>query len=126
MPANSPKELHRLFQDAANNSDLEALVDLYEPDPVFATGPAGAASGREALRSHLSELLARRPRFERVATMKVFEADGIALTCSEWAATTTGPAGSTLEMTGRGTEVARRQPDGTWRLVIDNPWGTGG
>jgi hypothetical protein len=23
----------------------------------------------------------------------------------------------------RGSEVVRQQPDGSWRLVIDNPWG---
>jgi uncharacterized protein (TIGR02246 family) len=124
MPANSPAELHRLFQEAANGADVEALAALYEPDPAFATGPGGAASGCEALRSHLHELLALRPRFERVTTTKVFEAGGIALTCSDWTATATGPGGSAFTMTGRGTEVARRQPDGSWLIVIDNPWGT--
>jgi ketosteroid isomerase-like protein len=24
-------------------------------------------------------------------------------------------------VTGRGTMVSRRQPDGTWRIVLDNP-----
>ncbi len=124
MPATTPAQLHALFQEAANNSDVEALVALYEPDPAFAVQPRGAASGSEALRSHLTELLALRPRFERVTTTKVFEAGDVALTCSDWAATATDPAGSAFTMAGRGTEVARRQPDGTWLLVIDNPWGT--
>jgi uncharacterized protein (TIGR02246 family) len=124
MPAHSPAELHRLFQEAANDADVEALVALYEPDPAFATAARAAAAGREALRSHLSELLALRPRFERVTTTKVFEAGGIALTCSDWTATATGPGGDAVTMAGRGTEVARRQADGSWLLVIDNPWGT--
>ena len=124
MPAHTPAQLHALFQEAANTADVDALIALYEPDPTFAPRPGGSASGGEALRSHLNELLAIRPRFENVTTTKVFEAGDIALTCSDWAATATDPAGSPFTMTGRGTEVARRQGDGTWLLVIDNPWGT--
>jgi uncharacterized protein (TIGR02246 family) len=124
MGAQDPAELHHLFQEAANRADLDGLIGLYEPDPVFATRPGGSASGSEALRSHLTELLAMSPRFEQVTTTKVFEAAGLALTCSDWIATTTDPAGAVVTMSGRGTEVARRQQDGTWLLVIDNPWGT--
>src|ERR1700737_1732686 len=84
--------------------------------------PGGAAAaGSEALRSHLTELLTMWPRFERVTTPKVFEAGGSPLPCSDWAAPATDPGGGIVSMTGRGTEVARRQQDGTWLLVIDNP-----
>ena len=34
------------------------------------------------------------------------------------------PDGNEIPMQGKGTEVLRRQPDGNWRCVIDNPWGT--
>ena len=30
-----------------------------------------------------------------------------------------------VTMSGRTTDVARRQPDGTWRWVIDAPFGVG-
>jgi ketosteroid isomerase-like protein len=33
----------------------------------------------------------------------------------------TAPDGAPIEMTGRGTIVSRRKPDGTWRIVLDNP-----
>jgi ketosteroid isomerase-like protein len=124
MPAQTPAELHALFQQAVNDGTVAELVALYEPDPAFATRSGDPVIGGAALHTHLTELLAGRPHFDRVATTKVFEAGDIALTCSDWSATATDQHGTTVTMTGRGTEVARRQPDGTWLLVIDNPWGT--
>ena len=34
----------------------------------------------------------------------------------------TGPDGKAVSMAGQSTEVVRRQPDGTWRYVVDNPY----
>jgi ketosteroid isomerase-like protein len=31
--------------------------------------------------------------------------------------------GEPVEMSGQGQEVVRLQSDGTWKFVIDNPWG---
>jgi ketosteroid isomerase-like protein len=30
-----------------------------------------------------------------------------------------------VTLTGHNADVLRRQADGSWRFVIDNPWGTG-
>jgi ketosteroid isomerase-like protein len=44
------------------------------------------------------------------------------MTSLRWQLTATGPDGSPISMTGHSAEVARRQPDGSWRFVIDNPF----
>lgn len=124
MPATSPAELHQMFQSAANAHDLDALLALYEPDPVVAEPDGGASAGTAAVTAHLRALLERKPQFDSVVTTKQFNTGEIALICSEWSATATAPDGAAIEMGGRGTEVARRQSDGTWLMVIDNPWGT--
>jgi ketosteroid isomerase-like protein len=36
----------------------------------------------------------------------------------------TEPDGKPINLTGRGTVVLRRQPNGIWLMVIENPWGT--
>jgi hypothetical protein len=36
----------------------------------------------------------------------------------------TGPDGEPVQLAARNADVLRRQGDGTWRFVIDNPWGT--
>jgi ketosteroid isomerase-like protein len=32
--------------------------------------------------------------------------------------------GEPVRLAARNADVLRRQTDGTWRFVIDNPWGT--
>jgi len=54
---------------------------------------------------------------------KLAEAGDIALTTSKWVLEGTGPDGKPMKMEGQSAEVARRQPDGTWLFVIDNPYG---
>ena len=43
---------------------------------------------------------------------------------SDHTITGTRPDGKRISSSARGTEVVRRQADGTWRFVIDNPTGT--
>ena len=56
---------------------------------------------------------------------RVIHASDLALLITEWSITGTEPADITpITLTGRGTIVLRRQSDGTWLMVIENPWGT--
>ncbi|GIJ45547.1 hypothetical protein Val02_24330 [Virgisporangium aliadipatigenens] len=41
----------------------------------------------------------------------------------EWALRGSGPRGP-VDLSGTATDVARRGPDGHWRYLIDNPFGT--
>jgi ketosteroid isomerase-like protein len=55
---------------------------------------------------------------------RVLEAGGLALVAGVWSFTGTGPDGGPVTLTGHNADVLRRQEDGSWRFVIDNPWGT--
>jgi ketosteroid isomerase-like protein len=54
---------------------------------------------------------------------RVLEAGGLALVAGVWSFTGTGPDGAPVRLTGHNADVLRRQGDGSWRFVIDNPWG---
>ena len=123
-PITTPTEMHRHFGKVANLGDAQSLLSLYEPGATIAPPPGSPSSNGEPAAEHIANLLAMRPRFTRVMTTKVFEAGDIAMVCSDWEAVLTDPDGNEIPMKGRGTEVLRRQPDGNWLCVIDNPWGT--
>ena len=53
---------------------------------------------------------------------RVLEAGDLALVVGVWSFTGTRD-GAPVELSARNADVLRRQADGTWRFVIDNPWG---
>lgn len=122
MPAHNPEELDVLFAQAINAGDIETVIQLYEPAASLTPQPGQAVSGTKAIREALSGFLAMKPRMTLEART-LAEAGGIALTTSKWVLEGTGPDGKPMKVEGHSAEVARRQPDGTWLFVIDNPHG---
>ena len=55
---------------------------------------------------------------------RVLEADDLALVIGLCCFDGTGPDGEPVRLAARNADVLRRQADGSWRFVIDNPWGT--
>ena len=114
-----PEQLHRAFQDAFNRHDLESLVALYEPGAVLA-GVDGPTQGTDAIRERYRRTLATHPAIE-VQTLGVNVVGDLAMLHGKWILKAIGPDGTQIRREGRNTETARRQPDGRWLFVIDNP-----
>jgi uncharacterized protein (TIGR02246 family) len=123
MTARTPEETPRLWAEAFNAGDLDALVALYEEDAILVPQPGEAVAGIEAIAEALSALLATQPTFY-LEVRKVLQTGDIALSFADWTLRGTGPEGEAIEMSGQTSDVLCRQPDGTWRFVIDNPFGS--
>jgi uncharacterized protein (TIGR02246 family) len=120
MPARSPKEIHALIAAAFNAGDVDAFIELHEEDAVALVPPDGRrVSGRDELRAAVEPIFALRPN-ARIEVFGKLQADGLALTHARLDVVA-GDDPERLEVSGRGTVVSRRQPDGTWRIVLDNP-----
>jgi len=104
--AHEPGELAGYFNARANAGDVEGLVALYEPDAVLAAGEV-VATGHDEIRRFYTNLLARKSEFPAAEALPALVSGDLALTFARL------PNG-TLSV-----ETARRQPDGTWRWVVD-------
>ena len=126
MPARRPEEADLLVIEALNAGDAEAALSLYESEATFVPEPGKAAAGLEAIREVLNGFLALKPRLT-IEVPQVTESGDLALLSSRWTLKGTAPDGSPVDLAGQGAEVVRRQADGTWKFVIDNPFaGSGG
>ena len=114
MPAYTPSEIHTLFFDAFNRGDVEALVALYEPAAALVTRD-GTVVGHDAIRDAYKTMIAGKARME-LTTRAVIQSGELAVLHASWTYHRGGTA-----TPGLSTEVVRRQPDGTWLFVIDEP-----
>jgi ketosteroid isomerase-like protein len=78
--------------------------------------------GIQAIRAVLQGFLVRKGKIE-IETQSVIQAGDIALLRSRWRLTGSGADGKPIETAHSSTEVVRRQPDGSWRYLIDHPFG---
>ena len=105
-----PEDLTRLFVERANAGDAEGVAQLYEERAVMAYPPGSQTVGRDAIRGLWAKVLANSPHFEQEPPLPTLVSGDIALT-------------STAPKDGAGAraQVARRQSDGTWLRLLDQP-----
>jgi uncharacterized protein (TIGR02246 family) len=122
MVKNDPVELDRMFEQALNAGDLDALVALYEPQAALMPSPGKVVIGAAAIREALAGFLAVKPTITTSGKL-VAQTGDIALLANKWTLALTGPDGKPTTMSGNAVEAARRQADGHWLFAMDMPFG---
>jgi ketosteroid isomerase-like protein len=120
----TPEDLLNSQVEEFNKGNINFLMTLYEKDACFASEPGQVINVLNNIRLTLQRFINMGARLE-AKVKRVIHASDLALLITEWSITGTEPAdGTPITLTGRGTIVLRRQSDGTWLMVIENPWGT--
>jgi uncharacterized protein (TIGR02246 family) len=125
MSVQNPRQLNQAWEKAYNDGDIDALVELYEPEATVIPEPGSPVTGQAAIREALAPLVALRGQIQ-LRTTAVIESGDLAVVYAEWSLTGgTDPSGGPVNLEGRSTELMRRQSDGSWRDVIDDPFSRG-
>ena len=119
----TPEEVLNSVTEGINSGNLDSLMTLYEPLACFASQPGKLAKTPEGIRESLRSFIDMNGKLD-LSVQRVLEANDLALVITEWSFSGTSPDGKPVDMTAKSADVLRQQPDGTWRFVIDNPWGT--
>jgi ketosteroid isomerase-like protein len=123
MSTATPEQVLESIVTGINSGDLDSLMPLYESEAAFASQPGTLAHGTPGVSEALTGFISMKGKLDLDVT-RVLEVDDLALVLGEWTFNGTGPDGEPVRLGARNADVLRRQPDGTWRFVIDNPWGT--
>lgn len=123
MSQETPEQVLASIVSGINSGDLDSLMRLYESQAAFASQPGTLNHGLPGVRESLSGFISMKGTLDLKVT-RVLEASDLALVIGRWTFTGTGPDGAPVNLAGHNADVLRRQRDGSWRFVIDNPWGT--
>ena len=122
MSPHKPEDWPRQFEQHLNAGDLEAVVALYEPEARFVARSGETVIGRDRIREVLAGMIGTKTRLQS-RVIKAVTVGDVALLYTDFQGTTVDASGKTVEIRHKAIEVLRRQPDGTWKLIVGDPNG---
>jgi uncharacterized protein (TIGR02246 family) len=115
----SPEHAASLFTEYLQAGDLEGLLSLYEPTAQLVPAPGDSRVGTANIRAALQQLIDSGVRMT-LQQRAIRQAGDIALVSNT--ATLTGSAPDGAAFSPATAAILRRQPDGSWAYVIDDPF----
>ncbi len=121
MKVTKPEDLHTTYVEAFNSGHIEDVLNLYEPGAAFVPEPGAVLTGLAAIGEAIKQ-------FQGIGTMSAhtrycIESGDVALASAAWRIKGVDPDGEPVEANGQSADLFRRQSDGSWLLVVDNPFG---
>ncbi|MDR9854713.1 DUF4440 domain-containing protein [Paenibacillus sp. VCA1] len=119
----NPEAMNSAFAEAYNSGDINNLLSLYEPDGILINTVGGTVNGIENIRKTLEELLQLKGNMTS-RNIYCIPFENIALLRAHFTLLYEGPDGRQNLLEGHTSEIVRKQSDGSWRYVIDHPFGS--
>ena len=128
MENNFNEEQKRVFNvitnmtEAFQNKDIEQVLTAYEAGAIVMFEPQKPVTGRENLKAAFIQFASMNPIFT-YSGHEVYISGNIATHIAPWKMTGKLSDGTKIEQSGLSIAVLRKQADGTWLMIQDNPNG---
>lgn len=106
-----------------NSLDVETMPGFYDPEGLIVDAAGVAHVGRNAIGRELSKYFSLGLQMS-ITQRHLFVAGDVASLILDWSYIGTARDGTKINMVATATDIARRGPDGLWRYLIDNPFGS--
>lgn len=106
-----------------NSLDVETMLGFYDPEGMIVDAAGTAHVGREAIGTELAKYFSLGLQMS-ITQRHLFVAGNVASLILDWSYIGTARDGTEINMIATATDIARRGPDGLWRYLIDNPFGS--
>jgi len=123
MSNHTPEEVLSSVVEGINTGNIDSLMMLYEPEACFTPKPGQVVKGQQNIRQNLQGFIDMKGKMKS-KVKRVLQANDLALVISEWSFNGTDLGGKPVNLASTATDVLHQQYDSTWRIIIDNPWGT--
>lgn len=107
---------------AFHKGDIGGVMASYEPDATVVFEPGAPIKDPAVLQQMFQGAFTLNPRFE-YAGHEVFVQGDIAIHFAPWSMTGKSPDGMDVTNSGLSVAILRKQSDGRWLMIFDNPHG---
>ena len=119
---NVPAAIHHMTS-SFQAGDIAQVMASYEEPATVVFEPDAPVSDASALEQMFTGMSAVNPVFDYAAGHEVIVNGDIALHIAPWTMSGQSPDGQAISQSGLSVAVLRKQTDGGWKMVIDNPHG---
>lgn len=107
---------------AFQNKDIEGVLATYEDGAIVMFEPQKPVQGKEALKAVFTQFVGANPKYT-FSGHEVYISGDIATHTAPWKMVGQLPDGTKIEQSGLSVAVLRKQADGNWLMIQDNPHG---
>lgn len=120
-----PDDVSRVLVKALETGDIETSLAVYEPSAVLFSKSGRTMTGLDEIRKNNAALIALKPTFDIAFIKFTLSGDGTLATNRMKANLSWKDAeGKLVDASVDTLEVLRKQEDGSWRYIIDDPYGS--
>ncbi len=107
---------------AFEKKDIDGVLETYEDNAIVMFEPQQPVQGKENLRTLFTQFVSMNPKYT-FGEHEVYIAENIATHIAPWHMVGSMPDGTKIEQNGLSVATLRKQPDGEWLMIQDNPHG---
>jgi uncharacterized protein (TIGR02246 family) len=107
---------------AFEKKDIDGVLATYETDAIVMFEPQKPVQGKETLRAVFTQFVGMNPKYT-FSGHEVYVSGNIATHTAPWSMVGQLPEGTKIEQNGLSVAVLRKQADGNWLMIQDNPHG---
>ncbi len=102
--------------------NINGVMSCYEPNAVVVFEPETPIFDTNVLKEMFTEMSMANPVFS-YSGHEVFITGNIAMHIAPWQMTAKAPDGTEIKQSGLSVAVLRKQKNGQWLMILDNPHG---
>ncbi len=108
---------------AFHQQDIKMVLASYEEEAAIMFEPAVTVSDPSEIKHMFEGAFQINPNYSYPNGHEVYIVNNIAMHIAPWVMKGKAPDGTDIEQTGLSVAVLRKQPNGQWLMVLDNPHG---
>ncbi|WP_422351047.1 YybH family protein [Flagellimonas sp.] len=107
---------------AFHNKDIDGIMTTYDSSAMVVFEPERPISDKRELKETFLGAFAINPKFT-YSGHEIYVTGDSAVHLAPWTMLGTAPDGTKIEQSGLSIAVLRKQEDGSWLMIFDNPHG---